>query len=159
MEDDETEPPMSEEEEEEEEEEQQCWSVCAVRSSCGIIAISSSASVDAASNETNLFCRETQAHRSTLQFQTSRSRCAYLCVIKLAEYAHMMFMYTQYDVQTLRCITWHYRTGYSCTVTRVPSQETDYCLLCGPSVSTDSVCCMLIRLCKPSDDCSAGCCC
>ena len=61
MDDAETEPPMSEEEEEEEEE-QQCWSVCAVRSSCGIIAISSSASVDAASNETNLFCRETQVN-------------------------------------------------------------------------------------------------
>ena len=35
----------------------------------------------------------------------------------------MMFMYTPCDVQTLRCITWHYRTRYSRTVTRVLSRD------------------------------------
>ena len=47
---------------------------------------------------------------------TSRSRSAGPCVVKLTEYAHRMFMYIQCTVQTLRCITWHYRQR---TATRI----------------------------------------
>ena len=47
---------------------------------------------------------------------TSRSRSAGPCVVKLTEYAHRMFMYIHCTVQTLRCITWHYRQR---TATRI----------------------------------------
>ena len=47
---------------------------------------------------------------------TSQSRSAGPCVVKLTEYAHRMFMYIHCTVQTLRCITWHYRQR---TATRI----------------------------------------
>ena len=55
---------------------------------------------------------------------TSQSRSAGPCVVKLTEYAHRMFMYIHCTVQTLRCITWHYRQRTARIRDRRPSAVT-----------------------------------
>ena len=155
---------------------QACWSASAVHSSYGIISISRSASIDAASSEISLFLSDYRRKRVCTArpccCMTNGSRCA----LPVCHKPHMTHpsdtaMHARRLREPLQYILWQYKQHTVTPPLDFP-QETQTstaravcsrCVLALCALALDrhrmGVYCTDTRPCKAPDDCGAGCCC